>query len=130
MSPASTVVKRRTVHNDCGRICIAFVSSCVVGKNPKDPNLSPMADDAITRGNVGGLGIAGYIYGYSLGEVSISSGVNTDINLTTIYQVGACVVHWNNIAGLWITKLWVWALLRGHVLCPWARHLVLIASLT
>ena len=36
---------------------------CVwIGKNPKTPNLSPMADDAITRGNIG-LGSPAYIYG-------------------------------------------------------------------
>ena len=34
--------------------CICFAR--MVGKNPKTPNLSPMADDAITRGDKGGLG--------------------------------------------------------------------------
>ena len=35
----------------------------VVGKNPKTPNLIPMADDATTRGGIGGLGSPVYIYG-------------------------------------------------------------------
>ena len=46
---------------DLGRICFA----CVVGKNPQTPNLTPMADDAITRGSIGGLGSPVYIYGYN-----------------------------------------------------------------
>ena len=41
--------------------CVCF---CVhVGKNQKTPNLSPMADDAITRGDIGGLGSPVYICG-------------------------------------------------------------------
>ena len=40
---------RRRVHDDDGRICFVFVVVCVVGKNPKTPNLSPMADGAITQ---------------------------------------------------------------------------------
>ena len=41
--------------------CICF---CICGgKNPKTPNLSPMADDAITRSGIGGLGSPVYIYG-------------------------------------------------------------------
>ena len=46
-------LKRRMACKDHGRICIAFVVACVVGKNPKTSNLSPMADDAITRGDLG-----------------------------------------------------------------------------
>ena len=34
---------------------------CVVGKNPKTPNLSPMTDDVITRGGIRGLGSPLYI---------------------------------------------------------------------
>ena len=41
---------------DHGRVCFAFVFACVVGKTPKTPNLSPMADNAITRGGIRGLG--------------------------------------------------------------------------
>ena len=33
----------------------AFVFACVVGKNPKIPNLSPMADNATTQGSMQGL---------------------------------------------------------------------------
>ena len=46
-------------HEDRGCICFA----CVVGKKPKTPNLSPMADDAITRGGIRGLGSPLYICG-------------------------------------------------------------------
>ena len=48
---------------DHGRICIAFVFAYVVGKNPKTPNLSPMTNNNITRGGIGGLGSPVYIYG-------------------------------------------------------------------
>ena len=37
------------------RICIAFAFACVVDKNPKTPKLSPIADNAITRGGLGSL---------------------------------------------------------------------------
>ena len=42
------LVKRCMAHEDRGRICFACVFACVIDKNPKTPNLSPMADDAIT----------------------------------------------------------------------------------
>ena len=32
---------------DHERICFALIFACVVGKNLKTPELSPMADDAI-----------------------------------------------------------------------------------
>ena len=51
-----TQVKCRTVCKDCGGIYFAFVFACVVGKNLKTPDLSPMADDAITLGGIYGLG--------------------------------------------------------------------------
>ena len=35
-------------------ICVAFVSACVIGK-PQRPPMSPMADDTITLGGIGGL---------------------------------------------------------------------------
>ena len=38
---------------DHERICFAFAFACVVGKNLKTPNWSPMAEDAITRGSIG-----------------------------------------------------------------------------
>ena len=37
--------------------------ACLVGKNPETPNLSPMADDAITWGGMRGLGSPLYICG-------------------------------------------------------------------
>ena len=48
---------------DRGRILFAFVSTCVVGKNPNTPNLSSMADDAITRSGIGVPGSPVYICG-------------------------------------------------------------------
>ena len=50
------------MRKDCGCFCFAYVFVCVVGKNPKTPNLRPMADDAITRDGVGCLGSHMYIY--------------------------------------------------------------------
>ena len=44
-----------SISEDCKRICFAFAFACVVGKNPKTPKLSPMADYAITRGGIGSL---------------------------------------------------------------------------
>ena len=43
------------------QIMDAFVLACVVGKNLKTPNLSPLADDAITRGSIQSLGSPLYI---------------------------------------------------------------------
>ena len=101
-------------------------------QKPKRPQFEPHGwrRHYMVQYYIGSLGSPVYIYGCNLGAVSSSSGVNTDIKLTTIYQVGQCVVHWNNIAGLWITKLWVWALLWPMCSVPCARHLVLISSLT
>ena len=39
------------------------VCSCMWSANPKTPELSPMADDAIPRGGIGGLGSLVYICG-------------------------------------------------------------------
>ena len=40
---------------------------CVCGQQkPENPKLSPMADDAIKRGGIGGLGSLVYIGGYQL----------------------------------------------------------------
>ena len=46
------------VRKDHGCIGFAFV----VGKNPKTPNLSPMADNTLTRGRIGGLRSPVYMY--------------------------------------------------------------------
>ena len=54
------------MREDCERISFACVFAYVVGKNPKTPNLSPMADDAITRDGIGGLGPSVYIYDVGL----------------------------------------------------------------
>ena len=70
MSPASTAVcgvkinTRKTPHG--AKIGDAFVFACVVGKIPKTPNLNPMADKAITRGGIQGLGSSLYICGCTL----------------------------------------------------------------
>ena len=52
---------------ECAKIVDAFVLHLffeyVISKNPKTPNLSPMADDAITRGGIQGLGSPAYICG-------------------------------------------------------------------
>ena len=48
---------------DCGRISFASVFAWVVGKNPKTPKLSHMADNAFTRGGIGGLRSLVYICG-------------------------------------------------------------------
>ena len=58
-----TRVQLRTARKDRGRIGFAFVFACVVGKNPKTPDLKPMADDAITLGGIRGLGSPLYIRG-------------------------------------------------------------------
>ena len=69
MSPASTAVwawtcvKLRTASKDSGCICFTFAFAWVVGKNMKTSNLSPMADDTITRGGIRGLGSPLYICG-------------------------------------------------------------------
>ena len=51
------------VREDCGRILFVRVSACVVGKNPNTPNLSPMADEAITQEGIRGLSSPLYICG-------------------------------------------------------------------
>ena len=55
--------KYRKAHKDCERISFAFIFARVVSKNLKTPKLSPMADDAITWGGIGGLGSPVYICG-------------------------------------------------------------------
>ena len=62
-----------TVHGDGGRICVMFVFACVVGKNPKTPNLSPMADDTITRGGIRGGGSPLYICDHHASENKIGT---------------------------------------------------------
>ena len=37
---------------DGERICLASSFACVISKNLKTPKLSPMADEAITRGGI------------------------------------------------------------------------------
>ena len=54
-------VKCRMAREDREHICLAFIFGCVVGKSPKTPKLSPTADDAITRGGIGGLGSPVYV---------------------------------------------------------------------
>ena len=47
---------------DCERICFTFTFVHVVHKNLKTPKLSPIADDAITCGDIGSLVSLVYIY--------------------------------------------------------------------
>ena len=47
---------------DRGRICFAYVFACVIDK-PQRPPMSPMADDVITQGGIGGLKSLVYICG-------------------------------------------------------------------
>ena len=56
----------RLAREDRGCILFAFVSACVVCKNPNTPNLSPMVDDAIILGSIRGLGSPLYIWAPSL----------------------------------------------------------------
>ena len=51
-SERETGVKCYTACRNHEHILFAFVSTCVVSKNPNIPNLSSMADDVITRGCV------------------------------------------------------------------------------
>ena len=47
-----TLTKRCIALEDCGRIDFASAFGCMVGKNPKTPKLSSMADNAITQGSI------------------------------------------------------------------------------
>ena len=58
-----TRVKPCAANENHEHICFAFAFVCVVGKNPKTPILSPMADNAITRGGIGSLVSLVYICG-------------------------------------------------------------------
>ena len=73
-------------HKDCGRIGFAFASACVVGKNPEDPKLSPMADNAIIRDSVGGLGSLVYI-------CVINSRVGGGVTLTVAENSQWCYIN-------------------------------------
>ena len=44
------------MHKDGEHIVFALFFACMVGKVPKTPKLSPIADDAITQGDIVGLG--------------------------------------------------------------------------
>ena len=52
-----------------------FVFAYVVSKNPKTPNLSPMADNAITQDGIGGLGSPLCIYGHDNNVIRDSQAV-------------------------------------------------------
>ena len=56
-------VKHRMTCKDRDRIGFAFVFACMVGKILNTPKLSLMADKAIIRNNIGGLGSLVYIWG-------------------------------------------------------------------
>ena len=51
----SMKMKCHTGHEDHGCILFAFVSACVVDKNPNTPNSGSMAEDAITWDGIQGL---------------------------------------------------------------------------
>ena len=51
---------------DREHVCFAFIFVCVVSKKLKTLKLSPMAEDAITWGGIGGLGSLVYICGCSI----------------------------------------------------------------
>ena len=55
------------VQKDCGRSLFGFISECVVGKKLNTSHWSSMADGAITRGSIGGLGSLVYISGLTRG---------------------------------------------------------------
>ena len=69
---------------DHGHICIAFVFACVVSKNQKTPNLNPMADDAITQGNIRGLGST--VYPGGVLNFELGTDVRPEVSTTTLYQ--------------------------------------------
>ena len=52
---------RKTPHDDRNAFVLHCFWVCVVGKNPKTPKLSPMADLAITQVCIGSLGSLLYI---------------------------------------------------------------------
>ena len=56
--------KSCATREDREHICFALAFACVVGKNPKNPKLRTMADDAIARGDIGSLVSPFYICGY------------------------------------------------------------------
>ena len=55
--------KRCTAHEDCECVCLAFIFACMVSNNQKTPKFSPVADEAITQGGIGGLGSLVYSCG-------------------------------------------------------------------
>ena len=55
--------KNAARREDREHICFAFISACVVSKNPKPTKLSPIADDAITWSGIRGLVPLVYICG-------------------------------------------------------------------
>ena len=60
------LVKRHMAREDHECICFCIILVRVVGKNSKTPKFSPVADDAITCGCIGGLGSLVHIFGRSL----------------------------------------------------------------
>ena len=66
-------VKSPAAHEDHECICFAFAYACVVGKNLKTPKLSPMTDDAITRGGIWSLVSLVYICAFNPLYISLGS---------------------------------------------------------
>ena len=74
------------VEEDPGCIGFGLVFACVVGKNPKTPKLSPMADDS--TGQYRRSGIAG-IY-LIIQTVFHTSEYISFMLITLIYKIGNC----------------------------------------
>ena len=62
-----------TAHEDCERVCFAFIFVYVVGKNLMTRKLNPMADEAVTWGGIGGLGSLVYTCAVAHVEINMVS---------------------------------------------------------
>ena len=80
------------VRNDRERICFVFALPWVVSKNPKSPKLSPMADNAITRGGIGSLVSLVYIC-----ELNTSQ-------LSAVRRATRLLINWLDV----VYHLWDW----------------------
>ena len=63
----------------------AFVSTCVVVKNPNSPNWCSMADDSITRGGIGVLGFPFYLWSHFKLDNSVDEKVDLNCVLIATY---------------------------------------------
>ena len=104
------------MHKDCRCICFAFEFACVVGKNHKTFNMSPMVDNAITRGGIGGLGTPVYI-----NALHIAS----DFFLKII----VCVIQIHYVT----LSFWTWFCIHIHFCCElydtWLSNLYFLSNI-